>query len=286
MGCTDSRTAALLTSGDPTQLIERAALLEAAGNHRSTVFDRVEAARAEAVRTATVARAALATAQVLQGRAAAALATAQAAELRARSEAAGLLAQQIALDRRLAVARSQLSGLIGPQAATQRLAGLLLSPAPRGTAPAPTFPDDRPLAGAGSPAVAAVAIDAAVARLGTPYAWGGGGTAGPGPGLPPDQQVVGFDCSSLTQYAYARAGIWIPRNSRAQFSDLPRVPVADLQAGDLVFWATDPADPRTIHHVALYLGDGRVLQAPASGDIVRVSDMWWTGYAGAARPTG
>jgi peptidoglycan DL-endopeptidase RipA len=98
--------------------------------------------------------------------------------------------------------------------------------------------------------------------------------------------VVGFDCSGLTQYAYAQAGILISRNSRAQFTSLPRVPVADLQPGDLVFWATDPADPNTIHHVALYLGHERVLQAPESGDIVKVSDMWWTGYAGAARPTG
>jgi cell wall-associated NlpC family hydrolase len=64
------------------------------------------------------------------------------------------------------------------------------------------------------------------------------------------------------------------------------VPTADLQPGDLVFWATNPADPRTIHHVALYLNRGRVLQAPGSGDIVKVSNMWWTGYAGAVRPTG
>jgi cell wall-associated NlpC family hydrolase len=117
------------------------------------------------------------------------------------------------------------------------------------------------------------------------YAWGGGGARGPGQGIPPDSGVTGFDCSGLTQYAYAQAGISIPRNSRAQFASLPRVSRNDLLPGDLVFWATDPGDPDTIHHVALYLGGGRVVQAPESGDVVKVSDMWWSGYAGAVRPS-
>jgi cell wall-associated NlpC family hydrolase len=130
-----------------------------------------------------------------------------------------------------------------------------------------------------------VAIDAATAYLGTSYAWGGGGSNGPGPGLPPDAGVVGFDCSGLTQYAYAQAGISIPRNSRAQYSSLPKVSRGSLQAGDLVFWASDPSNWQTIHHVAIYLGDGRVVQAPESGDVVKISNMWWSGYAGAVRPS-
>ena len=81
--------------------------------------------------------------------------------------------------------------------------------------------------------------------LGLPYAWGGGGSRGPGPGLAPDEGVIGFDCSGLTQYAYAQAGISIPRNSRAQYAALPKVSSDDLQAGDLVFWATDPSNPGT-----------------------------------------
>ena len=125
----------------------------------------------------------------------------------------------------------------------------------------------------------------AAADLGLPYAWGGGGTHGPGPGLPPDAGVVGFDCSGLTQYAYAQAGIPIPRNSRAQYSALPKVSRGALQAGDLVFWASDPSNWQTIHHVAIYLGDGRVVQAPESGDVVKISTMWWGGYAGAVRPS-
>ncbi|WP_249027847.1 C40 family peptidase [Blastococcus saxobsidens] len=124
-----------------------------------------------------------------------------------------------------------------------------------------------------------------MAYRGTPYAWGGGGTRGPGPGQDPDLGIVGFDCSGLTQYAYARAGISIPRNSRAQYAALPKVSSDDLRAGDLVFWGTDPSNPNAITHVAIYLGDGTVIQAPESGDVVKVSPMWWRGYTGAVRPS-
>jgi peptidoglycan DL-endopeptidase RipA len=124
-----------------------------------------------------------------------------------------------------------------------------------------------------------------MAYLGTPYAWGGGGTRGPGPGQAPDLGIIGFDCSGLTQYAYAEAGISIPRNSRAQYAALPKVSSNDLRAGDLVFWATDASNPSTIYHVAIYLGNGQVVQAPESGDVVKVSSMWWRGYAGAVRPS-
>ena len=121
--------------------------------------------------------------------------------------------------------------------------------------------------------------------LGLPYAWGGGGTRGPGPGMAPDEGVIGFDCSGLTQYAYAQAGISIPRNSRSQYAALPKVSSDDLQAGDLVFWGTDASDPGSIVHVALYLGGGKVVQAPESGDVVKVSPMWWRNYVGAVRPS-
>jgi cell wall-associated NlpC family hydrolase len=121
--------------------------------------------------------------------------------------------------------------------------------------------------------------------LGTPYAWGGGGTRGPGPGMDPDEGVIGFDCSGLTQYAYGQAGISIPRNSRAQYASLPKVSSDDLQAGDLVFWGSGGSDPSSIVHVAIYLGGGKVVQAPESGDVIKVSNIWWRDYVGAVRPS-
>ncbi len=139
--------------------------------------------------------------------------------------------------------------------------------------------------GPGSSSAAQTAIAAAKGHLGLSYAWGGGGSSGPGWGWGVDQGVWGFDCSGLTQYAYAQAGIWIPRNSRAQYAQLPKVGSSDLRPGDLVFWATSPSNPTTIHHVAIYLGGGQIIEAPQSGDVVKISPMRWYHYAGAVRPS-
>ncbi|MGZ4648630.1 MAG: NlpC/P60 family protein [Blastococcus sp.] len=282
-GSTWAGASALLTADGPAQLIERAALLEAAGSHTSNVLDVVRVAQAKAARSDAVARSTLAQADTLKSQASDALTVARNAETSARAQATDLSTQKAALNTQLAAAQKQLTVLLGARAAAQRIEEITAPPAPAPT-PAPPV-DDRPPAGPGSASAAQKAIDAAMAYVGTPYAWGGGGAYGPGRGLPPDSGVIGFDCSGLTQYAYARAGIRIPRNSRAQFASLPRVSSDDLRPGDLVFWATDPADPGTIHHVAMYLGNGRVVQAPESGDVVKVSDMWWSGYAGAVRPS-
>jgi cell wall-associated NlpC family hydrolase len=286
-GSTYSGAAALITAANPGELIQRAALLEAAGTHRSDVLDTVTVLQGRAKAAETVARETLASADALQTRAADAMATAQAAEASARQQAAALVGQKAQLQRQLTAAKAQLVHLIGARAAADRTAQIVrpaAGPPPASVPPPPSGNENH--AGNGNASAAQTAIDAAMAYRGTPYAWGGGGSAGPGPGLPPDRGVIGFDCSGLTQYAYARAGIWIPRNSRAQYADLPKVSSDDLRPGDLVFWATDPSDPGTIHHVAIYLGNGRVVQAPESGDVVKDSPMWWSGYAGAVRPTG
>jgi cell wall-associated NlpC family hydrolase len=132
------------------------------------------------------------------------------------------------------------------------------------------------------------AIAAGKTQLGLPYSWGGGGSNGPGFGITPDTSVYGFDCSGLTQYAYAQAGIQIGGTSRDQYFRFRNQTVAraDLQAGDLVFWASG-SSYTSIYHVALYLGGGKVLQAPQSGDVVKISNMWYgSQYFGAVRPTG
>jgi cell wall-associated NlpC family hydrolase len=120
----------------------------------------------------------------------------------------------------------------------------------------------------------AKAIAYAKRKLGKPYRWGAQG---------PDA----YDCSGLTQQAYQAAGIHLPRTSAAQARVGHRIPpsagIAALKPGDLVFWAYNPADLRTVHHVAIYLGGGKVIQAPRAGDVVKISSMWMTGYAGAVR---
>ena len=284
-GSTWSGAAALLTAGDPGELIERAALLEAAGAHRSDVLDTVTVLQQQAAQADEVARTALVQVTVLQEQAAAALETATVAEVSARAQAAELTTQQAALETELAAAKLELQELVGAQAAAARTAVVTAAPpAPPVQVVSPPAGNSAP-AGSGDASAAQVAIDAAMSTLGTPYAWGGGGSAGPGPGQDPDLGIIGFDCSGLTQYAYARAGISIPRNSRAQYAALPKVDSDDLRPGDLVFWATNPGNPGTIHHVAIYLGGGQMVEAPESGDVVKVSAMRWRGYAGAVRPT-
>jgi cell wall-associated NlpC family hydrolase len=284
-GSTYPGAAALITAGDPGELIERVALLEAAGSHRSDVLETVTVLQAQATQADEVARTALAQVTVLQQNAAAELAVAQAAEIAARQEAAAVATEQAALQTELAQAQQQLQELVGAQDAAARTARIAPAPPARPVnVVAPPAGNNTP-AGTGDASAAQTAIDAAMGYLGTPYAWGGGGTHGPGPGQDPDLGIIGFDCSGLTQYAYARAGISIPRNSRAQYAALPKVASDDLRPGDLVFWATDPADPGTIYHVAIYLGGGTMVEAPESGDVVKVSNMRWRGYAGAVRPS-
>jgi cell wall-associated NlpC family hydrolase len=119
---------------------------------------------------------------------------------------------------------------------------------------------------------AAAAIAEARTRLGDPYVWGAQGPAS-------------FDCSGLTQWAYARAGIALPRVAAAQWHSGPQIALADLSPGDLLFWATDPSNPATIHHVALYIGGGEMIAAPHTGEDVQVQRVYSGGFIGAVRPT-
>jgi cell wall-associated NlpC family hydrolase len=118
--------------------------------------------------------------------------------------------------------------------------------------------------------VARAAVRWALAQLGDPYRWG---AVGP----------TAFDCSGLTSSAYRAAGVGIPRVSRAQWGAGPHVAVANLLPGDLVFYADNPRDPGTIHHVGMYIGNGLMVHAPHTGDVVRVASIWRESYAGATR---
>ena len=102
---------------------------------------------------------------------------------------------------------------------------------------------------------AAAAVTFALAQLGAPYRWGGDG-----PG--------GFDCSGLTQAAYASAAIGLPRVAQAQFDAGPTVaPGAALDVGDLVFFGSGPS---AVAHVGLVVASGEMIDAPHAGDVVRI----------------
>ncbi|CAL9330087.1 C40 family peptidase [Streptomyces sp. enrichment culture] len=137
-------------------------------------------------------------------------------------------------------------------------------------------------------------IDAALAQRGVPYSWGGGNANGPSTGIccsPSGKSgtaIKGFDCSGLTTYAYAKVGIRLPRTAAAQAGVGRRIPAGSgtsaLKPGDLVFYAYAPGRDSTIYHVGIYLGGGRMVNAPRPGAVVRLDPVdVMSGYAGGAR---
>ncbi|MFD7079222.1 NlpC/P60 family protein [Streptomyces sp. NPDC059918] len=114
-------------------------------------------------------------------------------------------------------------------------------------------------------AAGGAALTYATEQLGKPYVWG---AEGPG----------SFDCSGLTSQAWAHAGRAIPRTSQEQWAQLPKVPLDELRPGDLVVYFP------TATHVALYVGDGKVIQAPRPGARVKVSPIAANPLLGAVRP--
>lgn len=111
-----------------------------------------------------------------------------------------------------------------------------------------------------------------------PYSWGGGDKYGPTRGICcspsgiDDRRTVGFDCSGLMQYAFYRgAKLSLSSTSRSQYADGPRVPISRLRAGDMVFWSDSSRSASRIHHVALYIGSGQIVEADrVSGPDIRV----------------
>ena len=112
---------------------------------------------------------------------------------------------------------------------------------------------------------AALAVTTAKAQLGKPYLWAADG---------PDS----FDCSGLTMYAWAAAGVSMPHSSGAQYSRFPHVSIDELAPGDLLFYGSP------IHHVGMFAGGGQMVNAPQTGETVRISSIYRNDFVGAARP--
>jgi cell wall-associated NlpC family hydrolase len=118
-------------------------------------------------------------------------------------------------------------------------------------------------------------IDLARAQIGKPYVWGG---ASP---------QTSFDCSGLVQWAYRQVGVQLPRTAQQQYHATTRLPRHELQPGDLVFFAHTYPSPEPITHVGIYVGHGRMINAPTRGDVIRempvFTGFWGAHYAGAGR---
>jgi len=128
----------------------------------------------------------------------------------------------------------------------------------------------------GSTAQGLAAVKAAESQIGVPYVWGG------------ETPYRGFDCSGLVQWAWAKAGIQIPRTTESQWPDLVHVPLNDLQPGDLLFYFNLDGD-NAVDHVVMYVGSGpygssTVIAAAYTGTNIGYEPVFTNGLEGAARP--
>ena len=202
-------------------------------------------------------------------------ATAALAQVSASRQAAQ--ATVAAQEQTLSEVKGQIATLVAAQQAAQQAAQFAAFkkrvasiPAPKAAGtPAPKAPGAPPPALPNPPASggAAAAVAAAESQIGVPYHWGG------------ESPGVGFDCSGLTQWAWAQAGVSIPRTAQEQYDAIEHVSLSALEPGDLVFWGGGG-----ISHVALYVGDGNVIHAPETGERVRIQPIWNSGLVGAGRP--
>jgi cell wall-associated NlpC family hydrolase len=149
-----------------------------------------------------------------------------------------------------------------------------------------------PSGGSWTAAKGQAAANKALSQLGVRYAWAGGNYSGPTYGVNSpgtdgwnDSSVYGFDCSGLTLFGWYPA-IAMPHYAASQYSVAGSYhpSAGNFMPGDLLFWSTGGISG--IHHVAMYIGNGNVVQAPNSGDVVKVTpwDQVAWGYYGATRP--
>ncbi|WP_083584083.1 NlpC/P60 family protein [Corynebacterium sp. NML130628] len=116
-------------------------------------------------------------------------------------------------------------------------------------------------------------IARAEAMIGTPYVWGGGDANGPTVGVN-GGSMSGFDCSGLVLYAFAGVGISLPHYTGYQYQRGTPVAPSEAQRGDLLFWG-----PGGSQHVAIYLGDGMMIEAPQAGQNVQIAPVRWAGMS-------
>ena len=115
------------------------------------------------------------------------------------------------------------------------------------------------------------AVAAALSVLGSPYVWG-------------DEGPTTFDCSGLVQWSYLQAGLVLPRLASDQYRASTPIPYSDMQPGDLIVYAYDVHDESTIHHISMYIGNGQMVHAPRTGDVVKVVPVYTEGIYGTVRP--
>jgi cell wall-associated NlpC family hydrolase len=262
-----SRTAALLASSSTDGYLQTIQSMNLLTQHQSVVA--MTAGKAIATSNAAAAKAKDAVATALAKRAL--IAKRQAELARQVTKYKALLATLTAAERAkyynpvpqpsAATVAQVVTRAVTVAAAAQPPVATVRAAVPAPSQPARLQPAPTPHASQG----AGAAISAARAQLGKPYQYGAGG-----PGS--------FDCSGLTSWAWRAAGVNLPHNAAAQQGSGSRVSRGDLRPGDLVFFGS-PA-----YHVGIYVGDGMMIHAPTTGDVVKMSPLsYMSDYSGATR---
>ncbi|HEY0639126.1 MAG TPA: NlpC/P60 family protein, partial [Pseudonocardiaceae bacterium] len=282
-GSTIGSMSAFLGARGPDELLARAHFLNAIGESQLDALDALERARTVQANKDSAARDALRVAEAKQAAAEEAKRLADTAYAEAEAATRALVvqvgqidAERVRVEQQLAAAQATVAGLQGQRqryldwlAAKQREDEARARAANAGAANVPTGGD------------VGTVIARALSQQGVPYAWGGGNASGPTRGIRDggvadsfgDYNKVGFDCSGLMIYAFAGAGIRLPHYSGYQHTSGRRLPLAQKRPGDMLFWATGGR----IHHVALYIGDELMVEAPYSGSRVRISPVRYAG---------
>jgi len=240
---------------------------------------RAAAAEAEAAAAGRLQEARAAAAerqQQAEAAASAARRASAAAERQQQAEAAASAARRAS-----AAAERQQQAEAAASAARRAAEAAASAPAPRAPSYTPPAPSGD---GGGSSATGdpQTVINRALSRLGARYSWGGGNYNGPTVGVRDggiadsygDYYSVGFDCSGLMMYAFAAAGIYLPHFSGYQYTSGTQVPLSRMQPGDMIFYGDGGSE-----HVALYMGNGKMIEAPESGEVVKVSPVRYGGIA-------
>ncbi len=261
-------TAMIGGRGGPQGYFERAGIMSVLAEHDSDILSAASASRMVAGVFRGQARDALQARQSAARIAVALKKSAQAAVAGQRRVLSRAQATRNRLAGQLAAARAR-EGALEQAAAAAAAAARAAASAGRGSAPSWAFSGGA--GGGASLAAGNMAANWALQQLGKPYVWA---AAGPG----------AFDCSGLAMRAWEQAGVQLDHWTGTQWTSGPHVPIGDLQRGDLVFFATDTADPNTIHHVGIYIGHQMMVDAPYTGVNVRIDTIYEPGLIGATRP--
>ncbi|MEV1166937.1 NlpC/P60 family protein [Nonomuraea sp. NPDC049784] len=237
----------IVDRGDRDGVLHRAGVLTQLWGERAAILGRMSDAQEVAAILRTEAANAFAAQQAASERAEEAKSAAEEAVARQRQDTRELRARTAVLRHQVDKARSHAQLLARQRAAS--LSGLV----------------------AGGSALGDVAANWALTQLGKPYVWAAAG---------PDT----YDCSGLTMRAWEKAGKQLDHWTGTQWTSGEHVPLDQLKRGDLLFFGHVKDDPSTIHHVGIYVGDGQMVHAPQTGDVVRVASIWRGDLVGATRP--